>query len=450
MTNRLTAPILAVLALFALISATPATAQQQRPLLPNLQSNQSSQTTDPNDIQRIVAVVNDQVISAYDLNLRMALIIGSSGGVTSQDEYLKLRKQVLDTMIDEKLEIQEVAQVAKKQNAKDLVATKDDIDDAIDTIAKNNRMTRQQFEQYLESIGSNISTLRPQIEASIVWPRLISGRYGAQTRVSDEEVETVMKRLMESAGEAEYRVSEIYLTPDIPGDKETTRDLAMRITKQVRAGTPFESLARQFSKAASAANGGDLGWVQADQVSGPIGKALKTMNVGEVSDPIAADNGYYVVRLRDRRRILGVDPMDQQMSVKQITLSTSADATQDETNALKAHVEAVSKDRDGCANTAAIAADLGTSSFGDVGTVRLRDVPQNVRNVLEKLKIGEVSEPFLVGNQMQMLIVCKRQSPKVKPPSFDEIEDRLVNQRLSLIARRYLRDLRSDAIIDYR
>ena len=260
----------------------------------------------------------------------------------------------------------------------------------------------------------------------------------------------MMKHLMANAGQSEYLVSEIFLSADTRQQREEQKDLATRLSTQLRAGAPFESLARQFSAAASAANGGILGWVQADQVSAPIAAALEKMDPGTVSDPIAADNGYYIIRLQDRRKILGVDPMDEQMTLKQITATISADATQDERNAFAAHMQQVSADRNACEDTAAIAADIGNATSADVGQVRLRDVPKNIGDQLKDLPIGQASAPVGVGNQLQMLIVCARTAPKVTPPSYDAIESQLVDQRLSLIAQRYLRDLRQDAIIDYR
>ena len=439
MNKKLTAPMLAVAtALLAVIPVADAQSQQQ-----------AQQADNNTDIERIVAVVNDEIISEYDLNLRLALIIGSSGGVTSQQEYLDLRKQVLDSMIDEKLELQEVQSVGKEQKT-DLMPTAKEIDDALTQIARNNRMSREDFDRYVESLGSDVKTLRPQVASNMAWQRLISGRYGSQTRVSDEEVETVMKHLMDNAGQSEYLVSEIFLSADTRQEREDDRELAARLSTQIRAGAPFESLARQFSKAASSANGGVLGWVQADQVSEPIAAALQTMDPGTVSDPIEADNGIYIIRLQDRRKILGVDPMDERLTLKQITATVSADATQDERQAFAAHMQQVSADRDACADTAAIAADIGNAASGDVGQVRLRDVPKNIGDQLKDLPIGQASAPFAVGNQLQMLIVCARTAPKVQPPSFEAIESQLVDQRLSLIAQRYLRDLRQDAIIDYR
>jgi len=395
------------------------------------------------DIERIVAVVNDQVISEYDLNLRMSLIVAATGGVSSQEEYQTLRKNVLDSMVDERLQIQEAKQF-------EIEATDAEINNAITTIARNNNMSRDDFTRYLTSIGSDIRTLRPQIESGIVWQHLIQGRFGAQTQVSEAEVDAVLNRLMESAGEAEYLVSEIFLKVPSIADRDSQRQLAQRLSEQLRNGAPFESLARQFSSATSAAIGGNMGWVMADQVNKAMATELTGMQVGDVSDPIETSDGFYVIRLQDRRKVLGADPLDVQLTLKQITMPFSQDSTEEERTALANRVQTVTANYDICANTAAAAADLGSTSQGDVGTVRLRDLPQNIRTELQELQVGQASKPFAAQNQMQVLIVCGRDEPEVQPPSYQMIENNLVDQRLAMMSRRYLRDLRQDAIIDYR
>jgi peptidyl-prolyl cis-trans isomerase SurA len=395
------------------------------------------------DVQRIVAVVNDIIISAYDLNLRMALVVAATGGVSSEQQYLQLRTQVLQGMVDELLEIQEATRLK-------VDITDHDVDDSINTLAKNNNMTLEQFTRYLSSIGSDISTLRPQIKSSLAWQQLIRGRYGSQAQVSDAEVTAVIDRLKASAGQPEYHVAEIFLTNESPNRDGSAEGLATQISQQLQGSASFDSMARQFSRSTTAALGGDIGWVQASQVSPPIATALARLQIGQVSPPIAADGGYYIVQLKDRRRILAADPMDAQLGLKQISLDISPDATAAETTALVNRAAQATAGQDACNNTAGVASALGTSNFGDLGTVAVRDLPADLRDAVKDVAAGQAAQPVVRGNQLQILVVCTRTEPQVQPPNPNVIENNLTNQRLSMMARRYLRDLRQDAIIDYR
>lgn len=398
---------------------------------------------DQPDVQRIVAVVNDEVISVYDLNLRLSLILAATGGVNSQEEYITMREDVLSSMVDERLQIQEALNF-------DLEISEAEIDDSIENLARNNNMSRDDFLNYLASIGSDISSLIPQIESSMAWQRLVEGRFGSNIQVSDTEIDVVLKHMMDNAGEAEYLITEIFLTAGSISEREASADLAVRLAGQLQGNAPFESMVRQFSRATSAAAGGDLGWMQEDQMIPAIAEYIRDMDVGNVSDPIEAGGGYYIIQLRDRRRILAADPMDTELNLTQITLAISQDATEDEIKATIDKVSMTAEGRNGCADIAGLAGDLGTSTYGEVGIVSLRDLPADIRDILQELELGEASTPFFSSGQIQVLFVCDRVEPVVEPPSLDMIENSLTSQRLAMMSRRYLRDLRQDSIVDYR
>lgn len=434
MTKKLRVPpFLYLFLLFSAFSSAHVSSAHAQGVLPD----------DQPDVQRIVAIVNDQVISVYDLNLRLSLILAATGGINSEEEYITMREDVLSSMVDELLQIQEAQEF-------ELKISDAEIEDSIANLARNNNMSRDDFLGYLSSIGSDISSLIPQIESSMVWQRLVEGRFGGNIQVSDAEIDAVLKHMMDNAGEAEYLVTEIFLTAASISEREALSDLATRLAGQLQGDAPFESLARQFSRATSAATGGDLGWMQEDQMIPAIAEYITGMDIGNVSDPIQANGGYYIIQLRDRRRILAADPMDTELDLIQITMVVSEDATQDEIKGLIDQISETAQGRDGCSDTAGLAGDLGTSTYGEVGSVSLRDLPMDIRVVLEKLALGAASVPFVSAGQMQVLFVCSRVEPVVEPPSIEMIENSLSSQRLAMMSRRYLRDLRQDSIIDYR
>lgn len=443
------AALTAVMCAVAAVALTaPSQAQQQQlPLLQQQQSQSQAQAPAPGQeapsVQRIAAVVNDEIITVYGLNERMSLVVASTGGVSSQKEYLQLREEVLRSMVDERLQIQEAQEF-------DITIADKEVEQAINRLAKQNNMGRQEFEKYLQSIGSDIDSLIPQVRASLAWRRLVNGRYGPQVRVSETEVDAVINRMKNNAGEPEYQVSEIYLINDAQDTMRETRETAARLAKQIRGGASFTSLARQFSESTSAAVGGDLGWVQQGQLDPAVAKAVRNLDIGEVSEPIRTAGGFYIVRLEDRRKILGVDPLETQFTLKQIVVSVSGQAAQKEIAAVKQRVGEVTAGLDSCANVPAAAQEIGTQSYGDVGQVRARDLPPDIRKAIMDLNPGQASRPLVQGNNVRVLVVCGKDAPQAEVPSQSEIENRLTNQRLSMMSRRYLRDIRRDAVIEYR
>lgn len=271
----------------------------------------AAQAAKPEILLRIEALVNDEVISAFDLQQRMGLVVAATGGVRDQEELMRMREQVLNSMVDEKLQIQEAATF-------ELVVEDADLEDAYQRVATNFNQTPQGFEAFLAQFGSSKRSLLGQLRAEFVWQELVRGRLGSQVSISDEDVEQTIADMEANKGKFEYRLSEIYMIVDVPSRDDFVRQRAQRLVKQLRDGAVFASVARQFSESATAARGGDLGWMSESQMTASIGTAVAKMDLLSISDPIRSAGGYYIVQMRDRRKILSVDALDKELEIYQI------------------------------------------------------------------------------------------------------------------------------------
>ena len=233
---------------------------------------------------RIAAVVNDEAISVADVTSRLKMVMLSSNLTDSPETRQRVAAQVLRTIVDEKLQVQE----AKRQN---ITATDEEINKAVGQIEKQNNMQPGQLDQVLKSHGIERSALVDQLTASIVWQKLVRRLVSQTNGVSDEEIDYALKRTKESANEPQSRVAEIFLAVDNPQQEDEVRRLAERLTEQMKQGARFSAVAQQFSQSATAAVGGDIGWVRADQLSPELGKAVAQMRAGELSPPIRAGAG---------------------------------------------------------------------------------------------------------------------------------------------------------------
>src|SRR6516162_9804892 len=165
---------------------------------------------------RIAAVVNDEVISVADLQSRLRMVMLSSNFPDSQETRQRIASQVLRTIVDEKLQMQE----AKRQN---ITATDEEIKKAISQIAKQNNLQPDQLDGVLKAHGIDRAALVDQLTASIVWAKLVR-RVVAQTNVvSEEEIDDASKRVKENANEPQSRVAEIFLAVDNPQQDDETR-----------------------------------------------------------------------------------------------------------------------------------------------------------------------------------------------------------------------------------
>src|SRR5215469_3383916 len=217
--------------------------------------NPAAQPPNPIVETRIAAVVNDDVISVGDLQSRHKMVMLSSNLADSLENRQRIANQVLRTLVDEKLQIQE----AKRQN---ISATEDEINKAIAQIAKQNNMQSAQLDQVLKVNGIERGAVIDQLTASIVWSKLVRRLVSQTNVVSDEEVDYALKRAKESSNEPQSRVAEIFLAIDNPQQEDDVRRLAERLTEQMKQGARFSSIAQQFSQSATAAVGGDMGWVR--------------------------------------------------------------------------------------------------------------------------------------------------------------------------------------------
>src|SRR5271165_5340993 len=183
---------------------------QSRVVPPSLsRPGQSGQTQQEYPEMRIAAVVNDDVISVADLDSRIRMVMLSTAIPDTAEARGRLSSQVLRSLVDEKLEMQE----AKRKN---VTATETEVNRAIASIAQQNNMKPDQLFAVLKGNGIERTALETQVSASIVWAKLIRQKAAETDPVSDQEIDTAFKRFKQNENAPEARVAEIFLPVDSP------------------------------------------------------------------------------------------------------------------------------------------------------------------------------------------------------------------------------------------
>lgn len=245
--------------------------------------------------ESIAMVVNEQAITMSDVQDRMALIIASSGLPNTPDVQQKLLPQILGSLVDERVRMQE----ADKLN---LSVSPAEVDEGFATIAQQNNMEPEQFRQMIVRGGLNIKTMEDQIRAQIAWGKVVQAKLRPQVVVSEGDIDNYLERLAGNTGQPEYLVSEIYLPVENPKQQAQTQQFAQKLVQEIRSGeAPFEKLAQQFSKSAGAPQGGNIGWIARGQLSQELDEKLPLLEKGAVSAPIHTPTGFYILMLRDQR-----------------------------------------------------------------------------------------------------------------------------------------------------
>ncbi len=400
-------------------------------------------TADPT-VRKATAIINGEIITATDVDQRMALVLlANQGAEIPAEEMQRLREQVLRNLVDETLQIQ----AAK---AEEIKVEQKDIDRYYEQYVKNFKQTPQQFETYLRSVGSSPSSLKRQIHGEIAWNRLQQRKIEQFVNVSEDEVRSVLDRLNASKGTEEYRIAEIFLS-STPETAAETRANAQRIVQQLRQGASFLAYARQFSEASTAAVGGDLGWVRAEQLPEQLAEVARALPVGQVSDPVAIPGGFSIVAVQDSRKVLTADPRDAVLSLKQLAVNFPQGATRAQAEPKILQLAETARTMGGCGRAEEAASKIGAEVVSS-DQVKVRELPPALQNMLLQLSIGQATTPFgSLESGVRVLVLCGRDDPQTSGgPSFDQVYAQLNEDRVNRRARRYLRDLRRDAVVDYR
>ncbi len=396
---------------------------------------------DPN-VRKPTAIVNGYVITRTDVDQRFNLFVALNQLKLNAEEQDRLRLQVLRLLTDETIQIQEA-------KANEITIPADQIDRSFASISSRYQRTPEQMRAWLREIGSSERSFKRQIEGELAWQRVIQRKIGAFINVGDEEVQSIIRRLEEAKGTEEFHLREIYLsaTPENSGERFSAMQ---QMIQQMQQGRPFEYFAR-FSEATTAAQGGDLGWVRSAMLPAALAQAAQGMQVGQVAGPIEVPGGFSLLYLVDKRQVLTADPRDAKLSLRQITVKFPAGTTQAQAQEKAAEFAKVLQSTAGCGAVSKAAETLGAEVV-DNDSVRARDLPPQLQEIVLKLQIGQSTPPFGTPTEgVRALVLCGRDDPKTAAlPSADQIREGIEEQRTNLRAQRMLRDLRRDAIVEYR
>jgi len=396
----------------------------------------------PQATERVAASVNEEAITIHDLDARVRLGLLSINLPDTPENRQRLGPETLRRLIDEHLEIQEATRLK-------IEITDAEIVNGLNDLEQQNHMRSGQLIQLLDQNGIDPQTLRDQVRAQIAWSRAVRQQLLSTIRIGEEELDARMRQMREGMNRVTYLAADIYLPIDDPRRETEVKDLADRLVAQLKTGAPFSALARQFS-ASGAAAGGDLGWVAHGMVDDALLDALGKLEVGHASTPIRTADGYHILLLRDKHAA-GVGLVDEAtVDLAQIDLTMLPSATDDERQLTIAKFRhAVEKDR-ACADYEKDTGTVAIAHYARVGLMRPSEAPASVRPLLVNLKKGEMSEPLKLDNVYRFFVACERSESTGGLPSREELRRRMEDERLDLLAVRYLRDLRRAAFVEVR
>lgn len=392
-------------------------------------ANAPAAAAQPQMMEGVAAIVNDQVISTYDVRQRASLLIASSGIQRSSEALNRAAGQALRDLVDERIQMQEAAHY-------EITVSDDQINATLADIARQNNTTAADLTRQLGAAGINIQTLRDQVRADIAWRRLIGGRYGTRVRISPAEVSETQARIAQSATRAQYLVSEIFIAAEGERELSEAQAGAERLLQEMQRGAPFPAVARQFSSAPSAAAGGDLGWITTGELRPEVQAMVDRLQPGQVSMPIRTQEGVYLVALRDRRQGQEASATVR-LGLRQVSAPSASRGALDRA---RSRINS-------CQNLPDAIASVQGAEVADLGATTESDLSDTVRSQINGLSAGQASPVTVAGDRASIIVVCSRDTSLQGVPSREEVENRLYEQELAMLSQRYLRNLRREATI---
>lgn len=414
--------ILAAFAALALVTAAPSRAQM---------------------VDSVVAVVNDDAITARELDGRLRMALISSGLPDSQESRQRVVGQLLRKIIDERLQLQEAQRLGIALSAAE-------VDAGIAMIEEQNRMPRGTLLANLARQGIDPAKVRDQIRADLTWMRLIGRVVNPQIRIGDEEVNDRLQSVLARQGQREIRVAEIFLPVEQPNQDEAARQLGEKLLDGLNKGTPFPALARQFSRSPTAASGGLLGWVTPGMVDDELAAILAPLTKGQTSGLSRTSSGYYIATVLDER-ISGqsIQVEDSVVTLARLLLPIPPGAPPKAQ--LMDRAAELTRPVKSCAMLEQLAAKAGATILPRLGPVKIGELPVELRQAVAALPANQAGPPLDVAEGIIVPVLCTREDALVAtPPTAEQIRRQIEDERRDMLARRYLRDLRRSAFVDIR
>ncbi len=412
-----------------LVSAGDALSQQAG--RPATQTPQAAPSSRASAIEGVAVLVNDEVISYTDVRRRMDLILLRYGGRPDEEIIRAAQSEATESLIEEKIELQEF-----KKLAKDAEITDDDINRELSRIASQNKQTQEAFVAALTNRGIAIQTLKDQLKAQIAWNELIRGRFARTIRVSELRISDTLDRVTGSLNKPQYRLAEIFqYAPDAASREKATTNL-QALRRQIEQGAPFDQVAQQFSAAPSASAGGDLGWMTVDDMRPEFVSAIVAATPPAFLPPINTEDGVYLLAYLGKRE--PADPSKAKLKLKQVSLSGADAATK---------LQKIKSGANNCAAVDSAAAAVDGATVTPLNDIELSAMETTIHDALATLQIGQSTGVLDVGGAKSVLFVCDRTLGGAQMPTRDQVRNQLFDSEITMLADRYLRDLKREATI---
>jgi peptidyl-prolyl cis-trans isomerase SurA len=366
----------------------------------------AQQTRVPVVIDRIVAVVNNEVITRGDLDerYRLATVQLKQQGTAPPPRDV-LEKQILDRMVIDRVQLQLARETGLRVDDSDL-------DRALQRIAQDNKLTLPQLRAALEKDRIPFAKFREDIRSEIVLARLRQREVDNKIVVSESEIESFISAQQgRDQRREEFNLSHILVTvPEnaAPEQIQARRARAEQALQQIRTGADFRQVAATYSDAPDALQGGVLGWRDSERLPTLFVDVLRPLANGDVAPIVRSPNGFHILRLNDRRGLSG-QVIVRQTRARHILIKTNELVPEAEA---RRRLEGLRERLENKADFAELARlhseDASGIKGGDLGWISPGDTVPEFERAMNGLEPGQLSGPVQTPFGWHLIQVLER------------------------------------------
>ncbi|MDE2423161.1 MAG: peptidylprolyl isomerase [Betaproteobacteria bacterium] len=403
----------------------------------------------PDVIDRIVAVVNSDVITSSDLLDRTNLIAKQlqKQNIPLPDRRILMR-QVLEKMIYDSVQKQYAEEMGLKVEDSQL-------DQAVDRIAKSNHLSVNDFYKQVTKEGVPLKKFREEIRTEMLLAELRKREVDNKVQVSDNEVKAQLeqeKKLGANAQE-EYEIAHIYVSVPENSTREERLNSRKKIEKaltMIKSGTAFSQVAASYSDAPDALQGGNLGWRPAARLPVVFVKAVQSMQPGNVSDILETSNGFHLIQLLDVRGGATAKKITQ-YHVRQILVKIDPGQETEAKRKIFAIYDRLKAGEDFTKVASLSSEDDSRNNGGDVGWITSGETLPDFEKALVPLHKDEISQPFQTALGWHVVqLVDERQSDTSLEGRMEAIKQGITARKTDELFDEWVRQLRDNAYVDIR
>ena len=393
------------------------------------------------ELINIVAVVNDEAITLTDLINRLDLIIITSNLPNTNVTRENLADQVLQTLINEKLNYQE----AKKLN---INVSDSEIKKSINVIEKRNSLPENSLIQTLSENRISPGAIIEQVKAQITWEKIISKIIRPRIKVTENEINNEINIMKSNEDKNEYKYSEIFLNFDQSQKKQKIINTILKIREQLDTKN-FSEIANQMSQSSSAKYGGLVNWTVESSVPKAILETISNMNKDKISEPIVTNTGVFIIKLEEKRKFKLPDLTKS--AVKIATLRYLISPNEENVDSILEENLREIQNINSCEQLDEIRNNSSQKYGGFFGRVLLQTLPKKFKEELEKLKPQERSDLLYTPDGIFILMLCKQNYEKNQEFALQElIKSKLQNRYFKMMSDRFILNLKRKSLIDIR